>query len=165
MSGVSFPISIHPTLPASALVFCCWQVSLLGFLSQGWAHPCLACALPQRCGGQWRERCGAAVPRGHRHFRCHLLQCEMSVAAMKCAVPIPRGHRNNDLHFFGDKMYTVNQREGGLQGRVQAVRLLPAELLCQSSNAEGFNFHPPWYQQKNSLLKHSEGSYMNARCY
>lgn len=84
---------------------------------------------------------------------------------MKRAVLSPLGHHKGDLHFFGDKIYSVNQRVGGLQGRVQAVKLLRAELLCQSSNAEGFNFHPPWYQQKNSLLKHLEGSYMNARCY
>lgn len=47
----------------------------------------------------------------------------------------------------------------------EAAEMLRAELFCQSPGAQCFNFHPPQYQQKTSLLKYSEGLHVKAGCY
>lgn len=79
---------------------------------------------------------------------------------MKCAVQV-----TVKIHFSNGKTCAINQWAAMEGVGCEARELLQAELLCQFPSAEGFNFHSPRDQQKNSLLKYSEGCYVNARCY
>lgn len=151
-----FPFLFLPCCLTLLSWFAALQVGL-SFPGMHASLPC--CALLNGCACLVKEQ---GVPRGHQHFSCHLLRHEMSY---DCRETCCSGHCKNDLHYSNGKTCAVNQWAAMEGAGCEARELLQAELLCQSPVVEGFNFHSPWYQQKNSLLKDSEGCYMNARCY